>query len=80
MHVAAGLRVPQVAIFGSSSPLHTPPLSDAAHVLWLKNDTNYLPALDCAPCFARECEFGHTRCLRDISADRVLKTMEISAA
>ena len=79
MHVAAALRVPQVAIFGSSSPLHTPPLSGAAHVLWLKNDANYLPALDCAPCFARECEFGHTRCLRDISADRVLKTMEILA-
>jgi heptosyltransferase-2 len=80
MHVAAALRVPQVAIFGSSSPLHTPPLSAAAHVLWLKNDTNYLPVLDCAPCFARECAFGHTRCLRDISPDRVLKTMEISAA
>ncbi|MEY4426473.1 MAG: hypothetical protein RL535_771, partial [Pseudomonadota bacterium] len=61
MHVAAALGVPQVAIFGSSSPLHTPPLSLAAKVLWLKNETNYLPALDCAPCFARECQFGHTR-------------------
>ena len=73
MHVAAALGVPQVAIFGSSSPLHTPPLSRAATVLWLKNDPNYQPALDCAPCFARECQFGHTRCLRDISADLVLE-------
>jgi heptosyltransferase II len=80
MHVAAALGVPQVAIFGSSSPLHTPPLSSLATVLWLKNDLNYQPALDCAPCFARECQFGHTRCLRDISADQVLKTMEIPAA
>jgi len=80
MHVAAALGVPQVAIFGSSSPLHTPPLSDVAQVLWLKNDTNYLPALDCAPCFARECQFGHTRCLQDIRADHVLKIMETSAA
>jgi heptosyltransferase II len=80
MHVAAALGVPQVAIFGSSSPLHTPPLSAAAHVLWLKNDPNYLPPLDCAPCFARECHLGHTRCLQDISADRVLKTMETKAA
>jgi heptosyltransferase II len=79
MHVAAALGVPQVAIFGSSSPLHTPPLNAAAQVLWLKNDTNYLPALDCAPCFARECAFGHTRCLRDISDDLVLKTMETFA-
>jgi heptosyltransferase II len=80
MHVAAALGVPQVAIFGSSSPLHTPPLSTAAHVLWLKNDPNYLPPLDCAPCFARECHLGHTRCLQDISADRVLKIMETKAA
>jgi heptosyltransferase II len=75
MHVAAALGVPQVAIFGSSSPLHTPPLSAVAKVIWLKNDTNYLPALDCAPCFARECQYGHTRCLRDISAELVLENI-----
>jgi heptosyltransferase II len=73
MHVAAALGVPQVAIFGSSSPLHTPPLSSAARVLWLKNDPKYQPALDCAPCFARECQFGHTRCLRDISVTTVME-------
>lgn len=75
MHIAAALGVPQVAIFGSSSPLHTPPISAVAKVIWLKNDTNYLPALDCAPCFARECQYGHTRCLRDISADLVLENI-----
>ena len=72
MHVAAALGVPQVAIFGSSSPLHTPPLSARATVLWLKNDLAYQPPLDCAPCFERECPLGHTRCLNDISARRVL--------
>ena len=72
MHVAAALGVPQVAIFGSSSPLHTPPLSALAEVIWLKNDVSYQPPLDCAPCFARECPLGHTRCLGDISAEMVL--------
>jgi len=67
MHVAAALDVPQVAVFGSSSPLHTPPLSPIARVLWLKNDPHYQPPLDCAPCFARTCPLGHTRCLHDIS-------------
>jgi len=67
MHVAAGFGVPQVAIFGSSSPLHTPPLNDAAQVLWLKTDPAYQPALDCAPCFKRACPLGHTRCLNDIT-------------
>ena len=75
MHVAAALGVPQVAIFGSSSPLHTPPLSSKASVLWLKNDPAYHPPLDCAPCFARECPLGHTRCLNDISAEQVLQAL-----
>ena len=75
MHVAAALGVPQVAIFGSSSPLHTPPLNDKAHVLWLKADPAYQPPLDCAPCFARECPLGHTRCLNDIGAERVLQAL-----
>jgi heptosyltransferase II len=72
MHVAAAFGVPQVAVFGSSSPLHTPPLNDRATVLWLKNDATYQPPLDCAPCYARICPLGHTRCLNDISAERVL--------
>jgi heptosyltransferase-2 len=75
MHVAAALGVPQVAIFGSSSPLHTPPLSAKAAVLWLKNDPTYQPPLDCAPCFQRDCPLGHTRCLNDISAERVLQAL-----
>lgn len=78
MHVAAALGVPQVAIFGSSSPLHTPPLSDKAVVLWLKNDATYQPPLDCAPCFQRDCPLGHTRCLNDISAARVLAALPSS--
>jgi heptosyltransferase-2 len=72
MHVAAAFATPQVAVFGSSSPLHTPPLSDKARVIWLKNDATYQPALDCAPCFQRVCPLGHTRCLVDITPQRVL--------
>jgi len=77
MHVAAALGVQQVAVFGSSSPLHTPPLNAKAHVIWLKSDTTYQPALDCAPCFERDCPLPagplHLRCLNDISPQRVLQ-------
>lgn len=73
MHVAAAFGVAQVALFGSSSPLHTPPLNPAAHVVWLKTDPSYVPPLDCAPCFARECPLGHTRCLVDIQPADVLR-------
>jgi heptosyltransferase-2 len=71
MHVAAALNVPQVALFGSSSPVHTPPLSNVAQVMWLKQEASYQPPLDCAPCFERECPLGHMRCLKDLSVARV---------
>ncbi|MEJ5992095.1 lipopolysaccharide heptosyltransferase II [Ramlibacter sp. PS3R-8] len=71
MHVAAAFGVPQVALFGSSSPLHTPPLNARAQVVWLKQDPAYVPPLDCSPCFARECPLGHFRCLNDVTPERV---------
>ena len=71
MHVAAAFGVPQVALYGSSSPLHTPPLNERAQVVWLKQDPDYQPPLDCSPCFERECPLGHFRCLNDVSAERI---------
>ena len=67
MHVAAAFAVPQVAVFGSTSPLHTPPLNERARVLWLKEELE----LDCMPCFDRTCRFGHYRCLNSIAPARV---------
>jgi heptosyltransferase-2 len=72
MHLAAALGVRQAALFGSSSPHHTPPLNPLASVLWLKDDPAYQPPLDCAPCFERSCPLGHTRCLNDLSPAAVL--------
>ncbi|HXG29917.1 MAG TPA: lipopolysaccharide heptosyltransferase II [Nevskiales bacterium] len=65
MHVAAAAGTPLVAIYGSSTPDYTPPLTPAADVLYLR--------LDCSPCFERTCPLGHYHCLRRIGVDRVLQ-------
>ena len=68
MHVAAALGRPQVALFGSSSPEHTPPQSAAARVLWLR--------IECSPCYQRECPLGHFRCMKEMGVEMVLDQLK----
>lgn len=65
MHIAAALRKPLIALFGSSSPEHTPPLCKSAVVLSMR--------LPCAPCFARVCPLKHGHCLTELSPRLVIK-------
>lgn len=63
MHVAAALHRPLWALYGSSSPRFTPPLSARAQVVQ--------EPIACSPCFQRECPLGHLDCLRKLSVDKV---------
>jgi len=82
MHVAAAFGIPQVAIFGSSDPRHTPPLNTSAKVLWLKEMDGEFKGLDCSPCFRRECpKTGeeNMRCLNAITPTLVTGALQGSA-
>jgi heptosyltransferase-2 len=66
MHLAAGLRVPTLAIFGSTDEIATGPMSPASVVLNKR--------VECSPCLLRKCPIDH-RCMTRISAGEVTQQM-----
>lgn len=67
MHVAAAVGIRVQAVYGSSSPRYTPPLTASASIHTL--------ALTCSPCFARHCPLGHTNCLNQLGPERLLQAL-----
>lgn len=63
MHLASALRIPQVAIFGSTDPLATGPLNPRARVIRKE--------LPCSPCFKRTCPKGNYLCMTSIGPEEV---------
>ena len=70
MHVAAALDVGVNVIYGSSSPAYTPPLTGRASIFYR--------ALECSPCFDRQCRFQHYNCLKQIGPEEVVERITAS--
>ncbi|KII81198.1 lipopolysaccharide heptosyltransferase II [Vibrio renipiscarius] len=67
MHVAAAVECNVVAVYGSTSPKYTPPLTDRVEIL----STD----IECRPCFKRECQFQHLKCLTELSPNSVISSI-----
>jgi heptosyltransferase-2 len=67
MHVASAAGARIVAVYGATTPECTPPLTENKRVIYR--------AVDCSPCPARRCPFGHYRCLREIEPAEVLEAV-----
>ncbi|MCV2401425.1 lipopolysaccharide heptosyltransferase II [Marinomonas sp. C2222] len=58
MHIAAAVGTHVHAIYGSTSELFTPPLTEKSTIHNLH--------LECSPCFKRQCPLGHTNCQNNL--------------
>lgn len=68
MHIAAALDKPIVALYGSTSPDFTPPLSSRSSLLFTD--------IECRPCFKRECPLEHKKCLTELEPGRAIAAIE----
>jgi heptosyltransferase-2 len=67
MHVAASVGTEVHGIYGSTSELFTPPLTD--------NKTIHNLHLECSPCFKRTCPLGHTNCQNQLTPDIIARSV-----
>jgi heptosyltransferase-2 len=67
MHIGAALKVPLVAVFGSTDPTATGPRGEKARILRQE--------MDCSPCLKPECPTDF-HCMFDIEPNAVWKEME----
>lgn len=68
MHVAAALKTPLVAIFGSTNSTTTSPYSPTSRLVRVP--------IECSPCMQPVCPLGHMNCMREVTVDMVGDAVE----
>ena len=67
MHIASGLGIPSVTVFGPTNEIATGPLSVGARLV--------REPVECAPCLLRECPIDH-RCMTRVTSEKVIEAAE----
>ncbi|MCA3898877.1 lipopolysaccharide heptosyltransferase II [Vibrio vulnificus] len=67
MHVAAAVGCHVVAVYGSTSPKYTPPLAEKVEIVHTD--------IECRPCFKRECQYQHLKCLTELQPARIIRSI-----
>lgn len=68
MHIAAALKVPIVAVFGSTNHVTTAPMAPEGTAVIVRRDD-----VECSPCLERVCPKRHHRCMDLIEAEDVVR-------
>ena len=68
MHLGAAVGRPGIALFGSTDPTATGPISPA----WQCFASN----AECSPCFSRVCPAGDKHCMAELEVESVIGEME----
>lgn len=65
MHVSAAVGCNIIAIYGSSSPEYTPPLTNNLQVMHTD--------IECRPCFKKNCPLSHQKCLTELDPNLIIE-------
>ena len=68
MHLGAAVGRPGIALFGSTDPTATGPISPAWQC--------FSAGVECAPCFRHVCPAGGKRCMEELKVESVIGEME----
>lgn len=72
MHLAAALGIPAIGIFGSTNPARTGPRGVRAGFVYHR--------VECSPCLARTCRYGHYECLRGVRVEEIAGALAAAGA
>ena len=70
MHIAAAYQVPTVAIFGPTKHTETSQWKNHKSIIVREE-------IECSPCMKRECPLKHHKCMKNITASRVIEAVKL---